>query len=270
MKRLAWLTDTHLNFCTKEERQLFYKEIVNSKIDFVAISGDISEATDVKEKVREIAHAVKKPIFFVLGNHDYYCGNVNTVRQEMRDLTTLYFDKVYWLPECDKQNHLSKNTIILGTDGWADGRYGNFNKSWVKLNDQNYIYDLKVSARLGRQVLLKQMQYLADQDAERLGVQLNWDTKEFKKIIVVTHIPPFKQACFYRGVQSDDDFLPFYSSKATGDVLKKFAKKHPDKEILVLCGHTHGQSTYKPLKNLTVETGGAEYHHPKIQKIIEV
>jgi hypothetical protein len=36
----------------------------------------------------------------------------------------------------------------------------------------------------------------------------------------------------------------------------------------VLCGHTHGQGEVTMLPNLRVQTGGAEYGKPKVNKLI--
>ena len=90
-----------------------------------------------------------------------------------------------------------------------------------------------------------------------------------KKIIVVTHIPPFKEACMHKGKESDDHWLPYFSSKATGDVLTKIAQENPDIEFLVLCGHTHSQANYQPFENLIVKAGKAKYYQPTIQEIID-
>ncbi len=68
----------------------------------------------------------------------------------------------------------------------------------------------------------------------------------------LTHIPPFKEACLYQGKISGDDWLPFFGSKASGDVLLEIAQQNHDIEFLVLCGHTHGKACYSPLNNLTV------------------
>jgi len=74
----------------------------------------------------------------------------------------------------------------------------------------------------------------------------------------------------YRGKVSDNDFLPFYSAKATGDVLLAAAKKNPDIQFQLYCGHTHGQAFYQPLDNLVGKTGKAEYSAPEIQEVIEI
>jgi len=74
----------------------------------------------------------------------------------------------------------------------------------------------------------------------------------------------------HEGKISDDDYLPFFSSKATGDVLLAIAEHNKDIEFLALCGHTHSESYFKPCKNLTVKAGSAVYSQPKIQEVIEI
>ena len=85
-----------------------------------------------------------------------------------------------------------------------------------------------------------------------------------KKIIVLTHVPPFKEVCLHNGQISDDGWLPYFSSKVMGDVLMPFANDNPSIDFLVLCSHTHSDAHYQPLANLTVKTGKAEYYHPII------
>tara|TARA_Y100000992_G_C21264357_1_gene493095 strand:+ start:1876 stop:2103 length:228 start_codon:yes stop_codon:yes gene_type:complete len=74
----------------------------------------------------------------------------------------------------------------------------------------------------------------------------------------------------HEGEISNDDYLPFFASKITGDVLLNAAKDNPDIDFLVLCGHTHSSSYYKPLDNLTVKAGSAEYGKPIVQEVIEL
>jgi len=69
---------------------------------------------------------------------------------------------------------------------------------------------------------------------------------------------------------SDDNYLPYFSSKAMGDVLLPVAKDNPSIEFLVLCGHTHSNALYQASGNLTVKAGTAEYCKPIVQEIISV
>ena len=81
--KLAWVTDIHLNFLEFADRKRFYKDIVATKSNAVLVSGDIAEATAVFGILEEMAQHIAKPIYFVLGNHDYYQSSVENVKQKL-------------------------------------------------------------------------------------------------------------------------------------------------------------------------------------------
>ena len=83
--KLAWLTDIHLNFLQSPQRRQFLEK-VKEAADAVAISGDIGEGTDVAQYLLEMADVVKKPIYFVLGNHDFYRDSVADTRRRIAKL----------------------------------------------------------------------------------------------------------------------------------------------------------------------------------------
>lgn len=267
--KLAWLTDVHLNFLDANERKKFYQEIINTKCDGVLISGDIAEAPSIKNILKELATVIKKPTYYILGNHDFYRGQIDAVRNEMTALTESN-EYLFWLP-ASKVIQLDNDTLLVGQDGWADGRLGDYHNTRVVLNDSRMISDLFQEKLVGRSQLLAKMQQLADYDAGQLQEQLiQAAIQRPQRIIVLTHIPPFKEACLHEGKISNDDWLPYFASKASGDVLMNICIAHPDIDFLVLCGHTHGKAKYCPLPNLTVEAGHAKYNRPEIQKIISI
>lgn len=263
----AWLTDIHLNFIDVIERQKFYQEINNAECDGVLISGDIAEAPCLADILNEIANYINKPIYFVLGNHDYYRGKINEVRDAMTTLTKKN-DKLFWLPASGIQK-LDNDTFLMGQDGWADGRLGDYQNSRVVLNDSRMIADLFQEKIRGKYPLLDKMQQLANADATKLKNDLEQAISQNpKKIIVLTHVPPFKEACLHEGKISDDNWLPYFSSKVMGNVLMQSAHENLAIDFLVLCGHTHSEAIYQPIDNLIIEAGRAEYYQPVIQKMI--
>lgn len=268
--KLAWLTDVHLNFLASADRKRFYQDIVATKSNAVIISGDIAEAPTLSEILIEIAQHIDKPIYFVLGNHDYYHSSVTNLRKEMTALCKQY-TQLYWLPEMQAVQ-LSKDFVLVGEDCWADGRYGNYTNSRVMLNDSRMIQELREGGSIGKYQLLDAMQKLADADAKRLKKNLQLAIKQFspKSILIVIHLPPFKESCMHEGEISNDDYLPFFASRITGDVLLEIAQANPGIDFKVLCGHTHSSSYYHPLANLTVKAGDAKYMAPKVQEIISI
>src|SRR5215213_9460740 len=87
-------------------------------------------------------------------------------------------------------------------------------------------------------------------------------------IILATHVPPFREACWHQGKISDGDWLPHFTCKAVGDVLLEIMKENPDHKLTVLCGHTHGGGEAQVLPNLKVLTGAARYGRPALQNVI--
>jgi hypothetical protein len=89
-------------------------------------------------------------------------------------------------------------------------------------------------------------------------------------VLVPTHVPPFRESCWHEGRVSNDAWLPFFTCKAVGDVLSEAMRRCPDREMTVLCGHTHGAGEAEILPNLWVSTGRAVYGSPKVQRVLEV
>lgn len=266
--KLIWLTDIHLNFLEKEGRQRFYKRLAASPGKAILLSGDISEAPTLVQTLQEMAVAVNKPIYFVLGNHDYYHGSVSGVRKNMRILNRSV-PLLRWLTALAAQP-LDEQTLLAGSDTWADGRAGNYAQSSITVNDSRLIADLFQNSLLGKEALLKKMQYLAGRDARALKRVLVEGIERYrpKKIILLLHVPPFEDACVYAGGPGNPDFLPFFCSHITGATLMDIAKKHPEIAFLVLCGHTHNKAEFHACPNLIVKVGAAEYNAPDIQALI--
>lgn len=160
---------------------------------------------------------------------------------------------------------LGKETCLVGHDGWADGRFGEYATSNVLLNDYSKIHNFVRAGGVGRLALLNS---LGDQAADYFREVLPEALKQYQQIIVLTHIPPFKESCWHEGEISADDWLPHFSCKAMGDVLREVMGRAPDKQMTVLCGHTHSSGECQILPNLQVKTGGAKYGSPMIQKRI--
>lgn len=220
MKKLAWITDIHLNFLERSQRQQFYNNIVNTNVDAVMLTGDISESSSVCDILKEMQLAIGCCIYFVLGNHDYYLSSVKVLRAQIIELTK-EFDQLTWLGNIEFIK-LSSDTVLVGQDGWADGRIGDFCNSNVRLNDERCIGDLFEQKCISRECLLAKMQELADSDALKLSVSLESAKKlSVSNIIVMTHVPPFKENCLYGGNISDDSFLPYFSSKILRMLLRR-------------------------------------------------
>ena len=83
---MSWLSDIHLNFLEHDERESFYGTILEKTPGCVLISGDIAEAKSVAEILTEMSEYLSLPIYFVLGNHDYYFAGIEVVTAKIKML----------------------------------------------------------------------------------------------------------------------------------------------------------------------------------------
>jgi len=264
--RIAWLTDIHLNFLTDKQRQRFYNKILAASTQGIFITGDVTEAPKLEDRLKEMSDVLQQPVYFVLGNHDYYRGYVAPIRKSMAQLMR-EDSNLHWLTGRGPVRLLN-GTWVLGVDGWADGRYGDFENTSVSLNDCYFIGELREAFVQGRSDLLLKMQALAENDARLL--QQQWQSiqkEEITSVMILVHIPPFQEVAVYRGKQCDQNYLPLFSSKILGETIQKIASAHPNISFTVLCGHTHGEATYQVAHNLLAKLGKASYGQPAIQEI---
>lgn len=264
--RIGWLTDIHLNFVTPERRAALYSRVNNEKLDALLIGGDIGEADSVTGFLCELASAFGDvPVHFVLGNHDFYRGSIRAVRQIVSEQCAS-LPRLHWLPTSGVVP-LTDNTALIGHDSWADGRLGDFFGSDVMMND--YVLIRELAGYLKPQLLAK-LNALGDEAAAYLEDSARRALKERHNLLVLTHVPPFREACWHEGQISGDDYLPHFTCEAVGKRLASLMREHPRHNMMVLCGHTHSPGTAQILDNLSVITGGATYGQPELQRVFVV
>jgi predicted phosphodiesterase len=291
MKKIIWLSDIHLNFLTEKGIISFLKSIKETSPDSVWLSGDIAQADTLIEYLSIIESEIKQSIYFVLGNHDYYLGSFNEVRSKIRKLCNAS-ERLCWLNDTDVVE-ATPEVGFIGHDSWADGRLGNYESSDLLLNDYILIKDFNPLLKEAKsdmqyfpgginniqrlftgietkQSRLARMQALAEEAVLHIERYLPRALERYKKVFFLTHVPPFKEACWHRGKISDDNGLPHFSTKSVGDTLVRIMKQNPERQLTVLCGHTHSKAEVEMLNNLMVFAAHAEYGKPEIQKVFNI
>lgn len=262
--KAIWLTDIHLEFLDHCAFSGFLRKLAEQNGDALLISGDIAQAPSVEDYLTGLARSLEIPIYFVLGNHDYYEGSIPTVRDRISKFAK-DSPLLYWLTDCEPI-YLNATTSLVGHDGWGDGRLGDYEQSTVSLSDFFLIREL---TGLSPEERLRKLNELGDEAAEHLGKVIPEALKSAEHVVVLTHVPPFREAAWYEGQPSSSQWLPFFSCKAVGDVLHTAMQSHTNKRMTVLCGHTHGGGRSNILPNLMTITGPARYGHPAIQEVFE-
>lgn len=273
--KAIWMTDIHLNFLKHDRLEDFYHDMCervnDTNADYVFLTGDIGESNSFQNIISNLNARLPSgcKLLFVLGNHDYYGGGVEDVRDRayrMLDVNYLTLENPIIHGKIDESNKV----MICGVDGFADGRHGDFAKSTVMMNDHVLIRDFTLATYVGngRNGLIKKMQELADADAKLLDIKLSVSLDNISNVIVLTHIPPFPEVSKYQGKVAGEEFLPYYTSEATGDILMSHALANPGIQYLVLCGHSHHEAHFQPLPNLNVYCGKSEYGKPHVQDMV--
>jgi 3',5'-cyclic-AMP phosphodiesterase len=265
MKRWGWATDIHLNFLDGAALGEFLSTLRNADLDGLLVGGDIAESDTLRSALGTLETQFGRPVYFVLGNHDYYFASFAAVRREVAELCAAspalrYLTGGPALP-------LSERTGVVGHDGWADARSGDYTGSEILFNDYFLIEDLAGLDADERRVKLNE---LGDEAARALAASLPAALEQFENLVALFHFPPFASACWYRGEVSPDDYLPHLCCTVAGEVLADTMSRYPRRQLTVLCGHTHGGGCVQIAPNLIVKTGAARYGAPALQEVLVV
>ncbi len=263
MKRLAWLTDIHLDFLRLEAIQDFCYAALQADPDAFLIGGDISIAPALHTHLRILEHYWKRPIYFVLGNHDYYRGSIDDIRRELPDFLRKH-DNLKWLP-LEGVVELSSDVALVGHGCWADGRLGAGSASQIMLNDYALIREL---TGLGQKELFSRLHQLGERAVSEFQPLLHRALAKYSHVYALTHVPPFQESAWYNHHISGDQYLPHFVCHAVGEMIRNVMQDYSEKSLTVLCGHTHGAGESRIGDNIFVKTGGARYGYPKVQEII--
>ncbi|TWU23332.1 Calcineurin-like phosphoesterase superfamily domain protein [Novipirellula galeiformis] len=263
--RIAWITDPHLNHVSPDRWDQWCDRIASMQPDALLITGDISEGDDVELQLRRTAERFAVPLYFVLGNHDFYQSSIAQTRQNViaasRDHNALNY-----LTDRGPVA-LADGVYLVGEDGWGDATVGNYDESFIRLNDFKLIDDFR---EISDDRWKAKLQQLGADSAARLQVKLNAVPRNATQILVATHVPPFRESCWYEGKTTDDHWAPFFVCGEVGRTLMEFCQRRVDCQTTVICGHTHHDGIATLRENLIVHTGSAVYGAPDVEAVIEV
>lgn len=280
MNKYTWTSDIHLDHIDYDESLVqFAESLIKHDPAGIIITGDISNSNRLVYHLSVIERVAQRPVYFVLGNHDYYGSDIEAVRKSMRELTNMS-QYLKYVPTTSYMA-LTPTTALVGHDGWYDALLGNGTSSrflmadWIAIKDfvehsggGKYMRTMNdVKDRAG---VIALAQKLAHESALHVRNGIKSAMRYHKHIVVMTHVPPFAESHIHLGHQGDNEAMPWFTSKMMGDMLLDAARSYPDVMFTVLAGHTHGKYDGSPLSNLRVQVAGAEYGMPGISDLIEV
>lgn len=266
--RVAWTTDLHLDWIDQpRKRDELVRSIRADAPDAVVLTGDVADGPQTGRYLRFLESELERPIYFVLGNHDFYGRTIREGRRQTAALAAESEHLVYLTTAGVVE--LTPTTAIVGHDSWGDARLGDYDRSKVWLPDFVTVKDL-ADVSHDRELLRRRLHALGDEAAGSLRSVLPVALEAHRRVVLATHVPPYRESAWHGEGFSDDNWLPFFSCKAVGDVLREVMERRPDRELLVLCGHTHGSGEARILDNLRVLTGGSGYERPGQHHVLEL
>lgn len=260
--RLAVTSDTHLNHVSSGE--IVELGTLAAKLhgaDALLLCGDIAEAHDVEQALVDLDTGFHRPVYFVLGNHDYYTGGFAAVHAKMAALSKRH-PRITWLRTAGVVA-LTPTTALVGTDGLTDCAHGQPLSGAGRMNDGRYIADLRGLDPYRKVEVMMAKAKIDVAAVERVLVKA---LRKFPEVIFATHVPPFPEMAS----EKPDDVRSWYVARLMGEMLLKQAARFPKRKIVVRCGHVHRTITINPAANLSASSGQAEYRYPAIHTTLEI
>jgi len=254
-KKFLWFSDIHLEKASSLNKAKFLLSLTKEKPMGIFLTGDISNGLKICFHLRVIAAVTNCPIYFSLGNHDYHFSSIEKVRSKIRKLCEKHKNLV-WLDDAGVIS-LSKTTAVIGVDGWYDAENGNpdflkFTPDWLLIKELRSLPSMddriEFWRAMARNSSLK-VEYKINQ-AVALG---------FKKIYLLTHFPPWKEATRDMGSIFENFWLPYNTNLTLGRNIKKIMVAHKKVRLTVLSGHTHEQSIIWVRKNVQCIVNDSNY-----------
>lgn len=252
--KYLWFTDLHLNRVSPIKKILFINHIIKENPKAIFLTGDISNGMILYYDLYLLARFIKCPIYFILGNHDYWNSSIEKTHNKVKSLCDK-FPHLIWMSQTDFIE-LNDDVAIIGDEGWFDGRNGN--TDYLKFTiDQYLIQDFKKHKSMDEK--LEHWRKMSLESSLKIESKLQKAlNKGYKTVYILTHFPAFIEATRHAGSIFEKFWLPYNINMFLGKVLTDLILDHNHK-IVLLTGHTHEPKTIKINKNIICYVG-----HPGI------
>lgn len=263
---LLWMSDLHCDQATTKNCSKLLRDLKKSDYDAAVLTGDTAASATLISHLEALADAcAPRPLFVVLGNHDFYGSSLYTTQNQVRrlchktpNLHHLQDHGVVWL---------NRRTVLLGHHGWADARCGWGSKTHVRSPDHWCIDDFRKLDKAGRFDLMAE---LGNASTSWIRKNLNTVLRKADTLIVATHVPAFQTSAHYNGEPCGPLHTPHYVNATLGGLLIGSARHNLQKQFTILSGHTHSEFREHILTNLESRVAGAQRGKPRIQSILPV
>jgi len=254
-QKYLWFSDIHLNKSSILNKIRFFKLINKENPKGIFLTGDISQGLKLSFHLKIMSAIINCPIYFVLGNHDFHFSSIEKINEKMRKICSIH-NNLIWMPNVDTVK-LSKTTALIGVDGWYDAGIGNpeflkFTTDWILIKEFRSLPSINERVAKWREI--------AKNSADEAEIKINKAISEgYKKIYLLTHYPPWKEATRDVGTIMEKFWLSYNTNLTLGKRIKKVMSKHNKVRLTVLSGHTHDQSIIWVRKNVQCIVNDSNY-----------
>jgi len=254
-KRYLWLTDTHLDKVFPWTLARFILHIIKEDPAGIFLTGDISNGLLTCWHLKLLARFIKCPIYFVLGNHDYFFHSLDGMHAKIRKLCAEHSNLI-WMTEAGIIK-LNDEFALIGTDGWYSAENGNpeylrFTFDWFMTEDFRRMPSM--NARIDK------WRAMADWSAlDIMGKLEGAIAQDYKNIIILTHQPPWIEATRDVGTILEKYWLPYNTNIRLGKVIERVMGAHKKKHATVLSGHCHTDNWIYVSRNIECKVQRAKY-----------
>ena len=261
--KCLWFSDLHLARVFPWTFIKFIYSINKEKPSAVFLTGDISNGPFLITHLKMMAKFIECPIYFILGNHDYFFSSFEEQHIKIKALCKEY-PNLIWLTNSDAVR-LNDEVALIGTEGWYDAEMGNpkyltATLDWILIKELREIKSTKDRVEYFRMLADKS----ADIIFEKLEKALEQD---YKTVYILTHMPPFKEATRDEGTMLADFWLPYNVNLRLGKKIEEIMATRKKRNVVVLAGHTHHPEYIRVSRNIHCQVGASKLFKINSQKI---
>lgn len=246
-------SDLHLGFDTVASIQFQKHKIVQHDPAVVIIAGDIGESVKNFRECLRLFSDVKCPVGVIIGNHDLYAYDKRYPSEELWTKVLPRIAKKLGFVWMEEENIVVNGTAFIGTVGWYD-----YSSNTLKVSDR--FYEEEKGAFISDGSYIDWLRTDKDFAAALLAglvkrLEKAQNDPAVRRIIVVTHVPLFKEQMVRHG--SDNLYADAYFGNFTmGKEVLRFSKVTD-----VISGHTH-RKVDKVVRNIRVQVVPSDYFKP--------
>ena len=256
MTRYFWYTDLHLDKVFPWTLIRFIFHIIRGSPKGVFLTGDISTGILTIYHLKLLAILIKCPIYFILGNHDYHLTSIDKQHDRIRNLCKEHSNLI-WLTESDVIS-LNNEVGLIGVEGWYSAELGNpkylkATMDWFMTDEFRKLPTMDQRIDLFKDLANKSCIQLEDKLLKALS-------KGYKKIYILTHFPPWKEATNNVGKLFEKYFLPYNVNLGLGKMIERVMKNYESINAIILAGHIHEDCLINISNNIECKVNKAKHY----------